>query len=65
VLTEAPSAVDIFIRRPPPFAVSERIAQVHDEGVEIVADTAGGRLVAAMLGARPDLLDRTDQPGRR
>ena len=27
----------------------ERVAQVHDERVEIVGEAAGGRLVAAML----------------
>ena len=29
--------------------MSERIAQVRDEGVEVVGETAGGRLVAGVL----------------
>src|SRR5947199_371953 len=37
------------IRASPPFAVPERIAQVHDERVEVVGQATGGRLVAAML----------------
>jgi hypothetical protein len=34
---------------PPPFAVSERIAQVNDQRVEIVSEAASGRLVAGVL----------------
>jgi hypothetical protein len=29
--------------------VSERVAQVHDDGVEVVGEAAGGRLVAGVL----------------
>jgi hypothetical protein len=37
------------IGRPPPFAVSEWIAQMHDQRVEVLGQAAGGRLVAAVL----------------
>ena len=33
----------------PPFTVSERVAQVHDERVEVVGQAAGGGLLAAVL----------------
>jgi hypothetical protein len=37
------------ICRAPSFAVSERVAQVHDERIEVICETARGRLVAGML----------------
>jgi hypothetical protein len=37
------------IRASPPFAVSERVAQVHDERVEVLGEAAGGGLVATVL----------------
>jgi hypothetical protein len=42
-------ALDTFIRRPPPLAVPERVAQMHDERVEVIRKAAGGRLIAAVL----------------
>jgi biotin operon repressor len=29
--------------------VSERVAQVHDQGVEVLSEAAGGRLIAGVL----------------
>ena len=37
------------IGRAPPLTVSERVAQVHDERVEVVSEAPGGRLIAVVL----------------
>ena len=42
------------VRRPPPSAVSGRVAQVHDERVEIVGQAAGG-------GAEPFGVELVDE----
>ena len=34
---------------PPPLAVAERVAEVHDQGVEVLGQAPGGGLVAAVL----------------
>ena len=40
------------VRRSPSFAVSEGVAEVHDQGVEVVGEAAGGGLVAGVFELR-------------
>jgi hypothetical protein len=37
------------VRRPPRLAVPQRVAQMHDERVEVVGEAAGGGLIASVV----------------